>query len=205
MKKESIYRFPNGSVRWARTSRSKKYGSDVYSLVSPPKGLPAKTKDVHTELVQALGSDAIPYSTVTKNIRNTVILQDEPEAEDRAEDQGFSITDNAILKALKMIPFASIRQIAKMTFIPLTVVCRRWTKSLHFLLKRLHWVPYRLSDLQNQAPVSSQSRYWSCLIPWDIIRGRISWFSTRPGSIFWSFDISTDYESIWLSPEDEAP
>jgi len=80
-------------------------------------------------------------------------LQNEPEAENRAEDQGFSITDNAILEALEMMPFASIRQIAKMTIIPPTTVFRRLTKSLHFVLKRLHWVPHRLSDLQKQARV----------------------------------------------------
>jgi hypothetical protein len=72
-------------------------------------------KDVHTELSQVLESDAITYSTVTKYLRNNAILQNEPEAEDRAEDQGFSINDNAILEAHDMMPFASIREIAKRT------------------------------------------------------------------------------------------
>jgi hypothetical protein len=49
---------------------------------------------------------------VTKHIRNDVSLQNEPETEDRAKNQGFSIPDNAILEALEMMPFASIRQIA---------------------------------------------------------------------------------------------
>jgi hypothetical protein len=35
-----------------------------------------------------------------------------------------------------MMSFASIRQIAKMTFIPPTTVFRRLTKSLHFILKQ---------------------------------------------------------------------
>jgi hypothetical protein len=74
--------------------------------------------------VQVLGSDAIAYSTVTKYILNEVILQNEPETEDGAEDQGFWITDKVILKALEMMPFASIRQIAKMTIIPPTIVFR---------------------------------------------------------------------------------
>jgi hypothetical protein len=81
-------------------------------------GLSAKAKDVHTEFGQVLGSDAIAYSIVTKHIRNDVILQNEPEAEDRVEDQGCSITDNAILEALEMMPFASIPQSAKTIFIP---------------------------------------------------------------------------------------
>jgi hypothetical protein len=65
---------------------------------------------------------------MTKNMRNDVIWQNEPEAEDRAEDQGFLITDKAILATLEMTPFASIRLIAKRTFIPPATVFRRFTK-----------------------------------------------------------------------------
>jgi hypothetical protein len=97
----------------------------------------ATAKDVHTELVQVLGSDAIAYSAVTKYIQNDIILQNELEAEDKAENQGFSITDNAILEALEMTPSPSIRQIAKMAFILPTTVFRHLTKLLHFVLKRL--------------------------------------------------------------------
>jgi hypothetical protein len=96
------------------------------------KGLSAKAKDVHPEFIQVLGSDGIAYSTVTTWIRSDGILQNEPEAEDRAKDQPFSISDNAILEALEMMPFASIRQIATMAFIPPTTVLRRLTKRLHF-------------------------------------------------------------------------
>jgi hypothetical protein len=53
------------------------------------KRLSAKAKDVHTELVQILASDTIACSSVTKEIPNDAILQNEPEAEDRAEDQSF--------------------------------------------------------------------------------------------------------------------
>jgi hypothetical protein len=109
------------------------------------KRLSAKAKDVHTELVQVLGYDSIAYSTVTKYAQNDVILENEPEVKDRAEDQSFSITDNAIPEALEMMPFTSIRQIIKMTFILPTIVFHRLTKSLHFLLKRLRCVHQRLS------------------------------------------------------------
>jgi hypothetical protein len=114
------------------------------------KGLLVKAKDVHTELTHVLSCDAIAYSTVTQYLRNNIILQNESKAEDRAEDQGFSITDNAILEAFEMMPFASIRQIAKMTFIPPITGFRHLRKSLHFAMKRLRWSPHRLSDLQKQ-------------------------------------------------------
>jgi hypothetical protein len=74
-----------------------------------------------------------------RNIYERYDFAKKPEAEDRAEDQDFSITDNAILEALEMMPFASIRQIAKMICIPPTTEFRLLTKSLHFVLKRLRW------------------------------------------------------------------
>jgi hypothetical protein len=113
----------------------------------------AKAKDVHTKLPQVLGSDAVTSPTVTKYMRNDAIWQNESEAEDRAEDQDLSITYNAIMEAFEIMPFASIRQIAKMTFIPPTAIFRRLAKSPHFVLKRLRWIPHRLSDLQKQIRV----------------------------------------------------
>jgi hypothetical protein len=68
------------------------------------KGLSAKAKTLHTELVQVIECDAIAYSTVTKHIRNDIILQNELEAEDRAEDQDFSIPENTILEPYEMMP-----------------------------------------------------------------------------------------------------
>jgi hypothetical protein len=65
------------------------------------KGLSPKAKNFHTELVQVLGSDAIASSTVTKPIRNNVILQNEPEAEGRAEDQGSRLQTMQFWKHLK--------------------------------------------------------------------------------------------------------
>jgi hypothetical protein len=102
------------------------------------KGLSAN--DVHTELGKVLGSDdddVIADSIVTRHRQNDVISQNEPEpeADDRAEDQGFSITDNAILEAFERMPFLSIHQINKMTFMPLTTGFHRLTKSLPFISK----------------------------------------------------------------------
>jgi hypothetical protein len=49
----------------------------------------------------------------SKQKRKDIILQNEPEAEHRAEDQGFSIRDNGILAGLEMMPFASIGQLLR--------------------------------------------------------------------------------------------
>jgi hypothetical protein len=100
------------------------------------KERPANVKDVRTECLHVLGSDAIVYPTVIKYLRNDIILQNEPEAEVGAEDQSFSIADNAVLDALEMMSLASIRQIAKMTIILPTTLFRRLTKSFHFVSLR---------------------------------------------------------------------
>jgi hypothetical protein len=65
------------------------------------KELSATAKDVHTELVQVLWSDPIAYSIVTKYMRNDAILENEREAEDPAQDQGFPITTVQFWRHLK--------------------------------------------------------------------------------------------------------
>jgi hypothetical protein len=110
-----------------------------------------------------LASDAIAYSIVIKDIRSDGILEKESEVEDRAKDQGFSIPDTAILKALEITRFASVRQIMRMTFIPPTIAFRRLTILLHFVLKRLCWIRHKLSDLLNTLGSSYQRKYRSCL------------------------------------------
>jgi hypothetical protein len=72
MEKQTISRLFHGSVRGARSLSSVDQRSILGFLHL--KELSAKATDVDTELVQVLRSDAIAYSTVTKNIRNDVIL-----------------------------------------------------------------------------------------------------------------------------------
>jgi hypothetical protein len=53
------------------------------------KGFSAKVKDVHTELADVLGSDAIAYSTVTKYIRKMSFykMNQKPRIEDRGSSR----------------------------------------------------------------------------------------------------------------------
>jgi hypothetical protein len=99
-----------------------------------------------------------------------------------------------------MMPFASIRQITTMTFIPSTTVFRRLTKLLRFVLKQLPSVPRRLSDLQKQARVIMSKEFWKLLES----RRHHSWKHVVTLDEDW-FDLSSGPESIWLLPEDEAP
>jgi hypothetical protein len=99
-----------------------------------------------------------------------------------------------------MMPLASIRQIAKMTFIPPATGFPCLTKSLHFALNRLRSVPHRVSHLQQRAWFSLSKKLLKLL---ESMRHDSRKYMVRLGAVL--FDLSTDYESIWLSPEDEAP
>jgi hypothetical protein len=82
-----------------------------------------------------------------------------------------------------MMPFVSIRQIVKMTCIPPATVFRRLAKSPHFVLKRLRWIPHRLSDLGKQARIIMPTELLKLLEymrhhPWkSIVTLDEAWFS----------------------------
>jgi hypothetical protein len=154
------------------------------------KGLSAKAKHVHSELVQVLRSDAIAYSTVTKNIRNDAILQ---------KNQKPMIERKIKVSRLQTMQFW---RHLKWCHLPLFARSLRWPPSLSQLYIAA-WRDRFASSWSDSIGFLTNSRifktrllrscqrsYGSCLIPWDIIRGRISWCLTRPGSIFLSFYLS---------------
>jgi hypothetical protein len=81
------------------------------------KGFSAHT--IHEELVQILGPDAIAYSTLTCHLRASRWTA---QTEERYSDPPPDVVDNAILEALDQTPFASVRELAKVTCIPRTTV-----------------------------------------------------------------------------------
>jgi hypothetical protein len=93
--------------------------------------------------VQLLGSDAIAYSTVTYHLRASCWTA---HTEERHSDLSLDLIDNAVLEALDQTQFASVRELAKPTCIPRTIVWRRLTESLGFVVKHLYWVPHSLTD-----------------------------------------------------------
>jgi hypothetical protein len=109
------------------------------------KGFSAHT--IHDELVYILGPDAIAYSTVTYHLRASRWTA---QTEERHSDPPPDVVDNAILEAPDQTPFTSVHELAKTTCIPHTIVWRRLTESLGFVVKHLHWVPHSLTDAQRQ-------------------------------------------------------
>jgi histone-lysine N-methyltransferase SETMAR len=153
---------------------------------------------IHEDLTATLGRDAMAYSTVARYLHDahcsplhqTTLSVDVPRSLDDS--------DQAILSALDENPFASVRQLSRLTHIPPTTVYRRLTQSLGFTARHLRWVPHALSQLQKAQRVElsrellrtlriQHDRAWH-----DIVTLDESWFY-----------LTTDHESIWL-PEGGA-
>jgi hypothetical protein len=74
----------------------------------------------------------------------------------------FDNTDGGILSALNENPFMSVRQLSRLTHLPLTTVYRRLTSSIEFTARHLRWTPHALSD--------AQKAQWVTL-SWQLLRG----------------------------------
>ena len=84
------------------------------------KGL--KAKAIHKDIEDTLGPNTIGYSTIREYIRSESFSSNNEGIEN--EEKIFNDKQNQILveNALKISPFSSVREIAKMTSIPKTTV-----------------------------------------------------------------------------------
>jgi hypothetical protein len=112
------------------------------------KGLSAR--EIHEELVQVLGSDAVAYSAITFYLRAShwTAGKDQQHSDPPPDD-----VDNAIRQALDQTAFASVRELAKATCISTATVWQCLTRSLGFVVKHLHWVPHSLAEAQWQIQI----------------------------------------------------
>jgi hypothetical protein len=156
--------------------------------------------DIHNELVEYLGYEAIEYSTVTYHLRNRSFTASTPPAPDRPEDEGPTASDKAILSALGEQPFASVRQLARATHLPSSTVFYHLTKRLGFTVRHLRWVPHCLSakDKQIRADVSRE------LLALLQRHERTSWRNIVTLDESW-FYLETDYEQVWIPQDAEPP
>jgi len=159
------------------------------------KGMNAQM--IHSELVEVLREEAVGYSTVTKYLRQSYFSSTQ---EVSAEDPSDGVIDHAILEALEIAPYASVRQIARMTLIPKSTVYNHLVYSLQLVSRHLRWVPHRLSDAEKKKRVtlstellklleSMEAQEWRSIVTLDE-----SWFY-----------FTTDYEAMWLSSSETPP
>jgi hypothetical protein len=99
------------------------------------KGLSARA--IHEDLIATLGADAVGYSTVTRYLRETHFSPSTDRIPSDLLPEMPEDADEAILSALCEMPFASVRQLARLTHLSATKVDRRLTQSLGFTARHL--------------------------------------------------------------------
>jgi hypothetical protein len=103
---------------------------------------------IHDDLVTTLGADAVNYSWVTRYLHAAVSTSSNPPTPLPYPEAQFDDCDQAILLALAEWPFASVRELSRLTHLPRTTIHRRLTKSLEFRVRHLGWVSHVLSHSQ---------------------------------------------------------
>jgi hypothetical protein len=157
------------------------------------KGLSATA--VHRDLEEMLGPEAVAHSTVTMYLR-TLSFRGKTEEEGIGDhDQPLDEVDAAFLNALADESFSSVRELAQHTCLSRTTVHRRLTCSLGFSVRRLRWVPHRLSPGQKAKSVALSRELFSML---DQEETR-DWHNIIMLGESW-FYLCTDHELIWLAP-----
>ena len=162
------------------------------------KGLSAK--EIHNDIIQTLGPNIIKYSTVTKYLRNQsfplkkITIENDQNFRDEEENQIL------VKNALKNFPFASVREIAKITQIPKSTVYNTLTIQLHYVLKHLRWVPHSLNSSQLSQRVSKSKELLQLLR--QSKKNNYKFFYTGDESWFY---LNTDYEQQWLPSGEILP
>jgi hypothetical protein len=103
-------------------------------------------RETHDDIVATLGPDALSYISVTRYLREARFPPSKPKPYPADVQRDLNDSDQAILAALEDKPFASVRQLSRLTDFPSTTVYRRLTQSLGFVARHLRWVPHALSD-----------------------------------------------------------
>jgi hypothetical protein len=133
------------------------------------------------------------YSSITHSLREAKFPFSTEEASDAEERKPIDDADESILSALGKSASASVRQLSRLTHLPLTIVCRRLTQSLRFTARYLHSVPHALSDTQKAQRVTLPLQLLRMLETPDDRAWRDIGILYEP----W-FSLTTDYEFIWL-------
>jgi hypothetical protein len=120
------------------------------------KGMSAR--EIHDDIVVTLGPDTVSYSSVTSYIRDARFPLSKPEPHPADVQRDLGDSDQAVLAALEDSPFASVRQLSRLTHLPSTTVYHRLTQSLRFVAHHLRWIPHVLSDAQNGERVNLSRR-----------------------------------------------
>ena len=156
--------------------------------------------EIHRDIVETLGYDPISVSTVSKYLRLEKCSQSNQPIKKKEKFQSDQKNQIIVKHALKLYPFSSVRDIARMTNIPKSTVFRILTKQLQFVSKHLRWIPHFLNSSQKLKRVS-QSRELLRVLE-EARETDYKLFYTGDESWFY---LDTDYDHQWLPREEKPP
>jgi DNA-binding transcriptional ArsR family regulator len=107
-----------------------------------------KAREIHSDLAATLGTKVPDYSAVTRLLREVQLDQFSETAVDFIEDVDVDEIDGAILSALEVQPFCSVRDIARLIHLAHSTVHWHLARSLGFLVRHLRWIPPVLTEEQ---------------------------------------------------------
>jgi hypothetical protein len=142
----------------------------------------------------------VSYSSATRSLREVQFRPSKPESHPTDVQRDLDDSDQAILAALDNSPFASVRQLSRLTHIPSPTVYRRFSQSVGVVARHLRWVPHVLSDAQNSERVNLSKRLLRIL---ETHRDR-AWHDMVTLDKSW-FYLSRDYEFLWLLRDEKVP
>ena len=149
--------------------------------------------EINQEIISCFPEIAPSYSAITRILRSQKIQSQSSPRMILQKNQCQRENINKILKALKDFPFASVRQIEKVTGIPKSTIFDILTKSLGYTSRHLKWIPHFLNQEQKKNRIELSKR----LLKTVQRARRYSYELFLTGDESW-FYLETDYELVWL-------
>jgi hypothetical protein len=171
------------------------------------KGMSAR--EVHDDIVATIGPDAVPYSSVTRYLREARFPPSKPghHPADVQRDRDLDDSDQAILAALEDSPFASVRQLSRLTHPPSTTVYR--LSPSYTIVGICGASPsmgatcsVRCAKVRESQSVSETIANANARSP---ARSSMAWHRHPRRVLILPEYMSTDYEFVWLPRDEKFP
>jgi hypothetical protein len=120
------------------------------------KGMSAR--EIHDDIVATLGPDVVSYSSVARYFREARLPPSKPEPHTADVQRDLDDSYQAILVALEDSPFASVRELSRLTDLPSMTVDRRLTQSPGLVARYLRWVSHALPGAQKGERINLSRR-----------------------------------------------
>jgi MoxR-like ATPase len=118
---------------------------DFNSIVLYLKTKAIKAREIHSNLVATLSVKVFDYSTLTRWLHEAQLERFSEIAVDFTEEAAVDEIDEAIVSALEVQPFGSVRDMMRFTRLARSAVHWHLTPSLGFLVRHLRWIPHVLT------------------------------------------------------------